>query len=244
MKKLISAYKYQLANQMNATAWFYGVILIIYFSGWILSGKGWLPGFGTNAVEFSSIFLFVMGLCSFRENFHMLTQNNIQRGNLFKSRLMVVVTAAAVVALADILVSGIFSATGGGFIMPSVFRTEYVITDGAFFIPMEFLYKFAVNLLMTTSGYFITLMFYRLNAIGKVLVGAGIPLLMFAAFMFNEYLCITYDVFINYGAFMETLMGKDVFPYNPHIAVLTFTAVACFFTGATWLLIRKAPVKK
>jgi len=243
MKNLISAYKYQLGKQMNAAAWFYGTVIVLYTVTTIITKNIAGVGVSTNAAEFSAIFLFVMGLCSFKENFFMLTQNNVSRGTIFKSRLMVAVTAALVVALADILITGAYYAMNADLISRGWFRYTYMI-DGGFFVPAEFLFKFALNLTALAAGYFITTMFYRLNRTGKVIVGAGVPTLVFIIFPLVDFFLIGdpggASVIQAIADAVKAMELTTTALYTIPILLL----LSIIFSGLAWLLIRRAPVKK
>ena len=91
---LKATYKYQLREYKNSVIIYYLVVVLVYiFFGVSTSIMEETNFQSTGGIELSTvIFLFVIGLNSFKETFLMLLQNGISRRTMFLGRMMTAVT--------------------------------------------------------------------------------------------------------------------------------------------------------
>lgn len=256
-------YRYQLSETRRAVIIYYIVVLAV----WALLGLGisslhtatvTVMGVSTNTsyVNFFSassiVFLFVVGLNTFKDNFGMLSQNGVSRKSMFLSRCAVAGTLAVGMAAIDTLLS---------FLMTLVFRLMAPVASSGTFVDTaslssaafpslsgpvgqvaQFFFLVFGYYLALTIGFCITILFYRLNAAGKIIVGAGVPvLLMIVLPLVDAYLLqgAIERAMDNFGFAYKTFMMSN--PFLHLLAPLMWGAV---FSAIAWLLMRRAIVRK
>jgi hypothetical protein len=134
-----------------------------------------------------AIFLFISGLCAFKEPFLMMTQNGVSRKSFFLSRILVTLTLAAFMAVIEKILllaeKGLMPASGV-FAFQSIYESAYTgllpQANALLLHTVLFALDFLTNVACLSGGLFITILFYRLNKAGKIAVGAGVPVLFFA----------------------------------------------------------------
>jgi hypothetical protein len=213
--KLKASYKYQLFNHFSPIIIYYIIVIALYSfltvniasapvysitrdsSGRIMSATHVTAtsiGFsGTSAA--TVIFLFIVALNSFKEIYKMQMQNGLSRKTILISRTLVSLTVAAGLAVIDELVLLIFEASTsstGHNIVYSTLLNQYYETGLSEIMPATIhlesvIYDFFLFLGFMAAGYFLTLLFYRLNKIGKIAVGAGVPILIFVIIPIIDY---------------------------------------------------------
>lgn len=249
-KKLYPSFRFQLADYRFGLFIYYAVVLsllaLTFFTAFFYQGN--IVSSGASAA--SVVFLFVCGLCAFKENFGMSLQNGVSRRTMFMARLCVTLVLSAGMAAVDELLSRLFGLLGNAFLknttlystlFDQVFQGKWGFAE---LLSLSVLFNFGLCLAASAVGYFITLMFYRLNKMGKILVGAGVP----AFFMFVPPALKALD---------DAFFGKTLQRITQHVAEFLFpllfggvpnVIVTCFavffaFSLFAWLLLRKAVVK-
>lgn len=243
------SFKYQMADSKNAVIIYYIVVALLFTSATVLMWIFSDPHHGSHnylgGVDMiTTIFLFVVGLNSFKENFGMLLQNGVTRRSLFAGRLATTASLSALLTVADLALIVVFSLLGnvsGRFTTGSMFHTAYRVDGVAGFI-LEPLFIFALHLAAMMVGYCISLMFYRLNRLGKVLVGAGVPAFFTIVLpMLDLYLLNgRWEAAMAY--FQDWSMGLSA--NAPWMAILFFALYAVLASGFSWLLLRRAVFRK
>lgn len=240
--------KYQLSEALKSLIIFYAIVIglqlvftivVAIVSNFNMYGNSSTGGFDTA----SSIFIFILGLCAFKENFHMLVQNGFSRRSVFGGRAVAALLICGGAAILDSLLFWVFrllSAGISGFEVSSSFLLIYG-WNGVASIPAFVLHNFAFALMVMAAGYLITILFYRLPTGGKVGVGVGVPVLLTIVFPL-------FDVFVTKGAismgiarFINFALGMSA--RQPFMAVLTYLVAACLLGLLAWLLMRRANVK-
>lgn len=196
------------------------------------------------------IFLFVTGLCGFKETFGMLMQNGISRKSLFCGRistsLMIAVVMAFIDEILSVIFKGITSLVGENFIYSSLYEQIYyskVNEMGAVRLHVEsFILDFFLFLGAIALGYVIALTFYRMNKTGKAALGAGLPIGLFIVLPF-------FDSLVTNGKITTTIMKliDSAFGFTsqqPLNAMLTGGISFVVLSGLSWLLIRRANIKE
>jgi len=245
-----AAYQYQLAERKKSLIIFYCVILILtVFIGVISvsfsSESAMLSGMETASV----IFLFVLGLCTFKEPFFMLLQNGVSRKSFFKSQLFVAITIVFIMAVIDkvffLAEKAIASLSHGGFIYLSLYEQIYyrgMLFENVFSIHAKmFIYYFLLYLSVFALGFLITLIFYRLPKYGKIAVGAGVPVGLFIILPILDSFFFDSRISHAIGRFFDFALGLT--SLNPYAAMITFALAYLILSLFSWLLIRKAFIK-
>lgn len=245
-------YFYNLHEYRKSLTIFYGVIVAIYLSfiaSYLLlhGGESSIGGMEMS----STIFMFVLGLNSFKSNFHFGLANGVSRKSQFMSYLATAITLGVFMAAIDILIAKVvafivspnslylqfYGARYSSFIAPlSLINHVQIIAEQ--FLWYTFLYSMAAML-----GYFITLVYYRSNLIMKWIVSI-VPFLFL-------FVILPYVERVSQGAitrflvsFIPKTLGFIGQTINPYIAVITFIIGYALFAALSYLLMRRAVIKQ
>lgn len=240
--------RYLMRDMLTSVAWFYGIMLAIYIIGYIAIAVAGANG-SINGMEFASIiFLFVLGLNSFRENFGMLLQNGVSRKTMFVCRMLTFGAVALVMTAANLVLSAIVSLLplGGTTIQFSLFGTAYFFGSsgvaGVAGVLLNLLFNFALMLMVLTLGYCITTLFYRLSPIGKAIVATSVPIGLTIVLPLVDKYFFGNNISRALGRFAAFALGLNGGrPWMPAVTFLVSSAVFAFFG---WLLTRRAMVKR
>lgn len=234
--KVFASFRYQLADQKRGILTYYGVLLgfyVLFEILFVVAAVGEdVNGSTTNGITaVTAVYVFVASLCSFKDNFGMSLQNGVSRRSTFlaplPSRLMGIEMGSM-----SLMENLYFSAAGAW-------------QAGAFLLHLcSAAFGFFMLLAAAGLGYLITTLFYRLNKLGKILVGAGVPVLVFFGLPALELL----DQFISNGAVIKAVSGffAVVFQFafgQPQNTALTCLVLFAAMSGLSWLLMRRAVVK-
>lgn len=233
--------RYQLRDQVQAAGMYYLIYLaIILLITALVSTSADSSGSFSGMETSTTIFLFVMGLVSFREPFHMLLQNGISRRTLFISRLLTVVGLCVAMAAIDSVLMGVsraMTAANAQMKVYSLYDLAYPGTLGRMNGFGQWVTRWALmvtqSLMATCLGYCITLAYYRMNKLTKWLVSFGVPALLIVALTRMNMSAL--------GRALSAALGLE--RQLPLMAMLTFLAMAAVFSGGSWLLLRRAPVR-
>lgn len=244
-------YAYNLYEDRKSLIIFYGVIASIYLmfiiANMLINGDSSIGG-----MEMSSfIFLFVMGLNSFKSNFHFGLTNGVSRKTQFLSYAATALTLGIIMAVMDIVISKLVA-----FVVPpnSLYLQLYGQRYSSFVAPLSFLnhvqiimeqflwYTFLYSA-VAMFGYCITLIYYRSTLILKWIVSVIPFLLLFVVFPYVE--TITQGAVSQFiGNFISRTMGFAGQTINPFIAIMSFIIGYLIFGAISFLLVRRAVVKQ
>lgn len=248
---LKSSYKYQLFDYKKGVMIFYIIILWVY----IMMCVTMIKASNVNGIEkgtfggmdmATAIFLFICGLCSFKENFLMLSQNGVSRKTIFKGRVMVTITIAVAMALIDNVIYWIFRAISSTYTSniecTSLFVQIYperVHKVSSFLLHAEnLLFDIVIYLGAFFIGYFITIMFYRLSKAGKAIAGAGVP-------VFFIVVLPIIDSTLTGGRICKLLQSLVILTMGTFGKfIISFIVISAAFAALSWALMRKAPVRQ
>ncbi|MDD4297802.1 MAG: hypothetical protein PHC69_12750, partial [Ruminiclostridium sp.] len=193
-------------------------------------------------LEFASaIFLFVVGLNSFKEVFRMFIQNGISRKNMFISHIISTLAICGAMTLIDsviaLLFKGITSISGGSRTegMLQMMYGQQIASVGTFLASI-FL-TFFIYIMFFAFGFFLTTLYYRMSKSMKIIVSVGVPALLMVvlpildAVLFRNFI-FTVTAKITGAAFI-----------NPYICMLSNFILFGVLTVLSWLLVKKAVVK-
>lgn len=248
---ILASYRYQMADHKKSILIFYLVIVALICVASVSSvftfhGEFNGSGITVSGGEFATlVFLFVVGLCTFKETFLFSIQNGSSRKTVFAAKLLTMVSVAAIMSLVDTVLYLIQNALQGithmsihayrGYELFFAFTGTQQENPVLLQIKSFFL-EFLIALAVMAAGYLITILFYRLNKAGKIAVSVGVPML----FMFGFPLLDS----VTAGAFTRFFAKVSVYafgtPLHMFISCLIIFAVA---SGLAFLLMRKAVVR-
>lgn len=188
-----SAVKYQFIEMKKAVMVYYAVIYAIYILlivslGLYVSGE--VDGNSIGGMEFSTvIFIFILGLNSFKESFRMFLQNGLSRKTLFKSFILSATFVSIFMAFVDIvngIVVNIISNYKSMYLQ--VYGGRYSETTSLATIYLEgFFWSVFLYIAFAMLGYFITILYYRMNKQLQIIVSIGVPVFWIILFPLIDY---------------------------------------------------------
>ena len=247
---LRASYKTMIKDFVMSAAIYYAVMLAVTLAGILMllifgSENG---SMGMNFDFSGYVFIFVLGLNSFKENFKFLNQNGVSRRTFYISRVAVMVSAALIMVLVDrffytalsLIKIKNFSVVFISELYIEVFEDGIQISGNQGPIVNVFramLASLCAYMALYGLGCFINLVFYRLGNLGKALVGAGVPV------FFIIVLPVVDNILLNGvlgRAFMELI--NFTFSSLGNIS-LVFFVIALSGMVFTYFLMRRAPIK-
>ncbi len=254
--KWYPSFRFQLDDYKKGVFAYYLVIIAVtlFFGGLslILSMPEGAVTITSGISAATGLFLFVAGLCSFKETFLMGLQNGVGRKSCFWARQAAMGVICAVLAVLDEVLTLLLFALGhtsGRWQVRSLFEEintmswKMELSFGGNIL-LSILFSYLLFLALSALGYFITLLFYRLPVVGKVLVGAGVPL----GISILPPLLKMADTAFFHEAGRRALypaaeaFGKIAFGAAPQTMAFCLV-LAALFSLFSWLLLRRAPVK-
>jgi len=249
--KLKSSIRYQLVSNRITVSIYYLIILAIYIfftTVTVFAGEGNMSSMGSTMV-----FIFVLGVTTFRETTEMMLQNGVSRKTMFIAHLFTGAIISAFMAVIDrilLLASrGILDSLNEqvnvrGASTNTMFEALYSTQNSNAAIQMfkEVCFDFFLTFAFFAIGYFIAIMFYRLNKLGKTLVGAGAPSILFIILPIINWAFPHLRIAENIINFIDSAFGLSA--GNPAMGMLTFTIIFVMFSAFAWLLLRRLALRK
>lgn len=247
--KLKAAIKYQSNEYLKTIRNFYiVVILVLVFFGFTveIGDDSSIKSLG-GAEMTTIIFLFVVGLNSFKESFLMMLQNGVSRLTLFFSTIATIISTSIFMAVVDRFIlnmGGLYSDLHENVIVSGMFdmifekrvASMHIVTlNLEAILIMSGLYIAALS-----AGYFITVAYYRMNKVAKIVVSVGVPTLIFVVFPLLSYTAFGKVLAKITSILYFALGGEAGNPYNTLFSSILFSIVCL---GLTWLLVRRAVEK-
>lgn len=250
---ILASYRYQMLDFKKSILCYYlifvGVLIILPLAAYLTAPEYTHVSF--NGLDFVSlIFLFVMGLCTFKENFLLLLQNGISRKTFFTGKLLTFLSAALIISVFDKIIFGLLTlcsrvvpwiqapmlATRTAWPNPdiTVFSSEFTTGD----LAVDFISEFFSALSILAVGGFITILFYRLNKAGKLAVSIGVPALCIIGLPLI-------DIYITHGTLSSLLEIISTWVAESEFHSILSDLITFFiFSILAFLLLRRMPVKK
>jgi len=194
----------------------------------------------------SIIFLFVVGLNSFRIPFLFFLVNGVSRKTMMKGTSIGFIIVSAIMAIVDTLLGLIFHRFANyTTLFEQLYSPRYgeeVFQYNPQFIFEKLLWVFCLYVLAIFIGYFITVLYYRMDLKWKYIVSIGVPALLF--FGMPTINNVTDGEFLNSFAemFLKTMGLWNA--HNPYLAMLSFVVGTIIYMMLGNLLTRKATIKK
>ncbi len=216
----------------NYSELFYTIIFLVSLSTAVLSIKGseeaTFGGLGTATV----IFMFVSGLVCFKASFKFMMANNVSRKKFYYGNMAALVTIAAFMAMVDTVLNGILSR-----VIP--YESLVVQLYGTSTHLAEFLWSFGLYAFSVCLGLLITTIYYRANRIMKIVVSV-IPFVIGVLFGYIDGQTGRVASRALSG-FIGRAMGFTA--NNAYFGAFSFVAGTAVLLWASFILIRRAPVK-
>ncbi len=257
-----SVYKYQLENFRKPILIFYLVIACVIAliclsvrttltdseTVMAMTSMFQISGFELNTI----LYLFVCGLNMFRETFRLSMQNGVTRQKVWSGTVLSFLTVGGGMALIDtgirlaaiyfikplfdISIGGLYESLYGE---PGARNIEISTVQSAF---EGFLLNICLYTAALAIGYFITIGYYRMNKIAKIIVSIGVP------GFFTIILPILIAILSNadpseryYHAARIALSGSNY--DNPFFGMGFGLVISAVFLGLTYLMVRRTPIK-
>lgn len=250
---------YQLRDYRNTVlimylcVYFAVLMILISGNGIVTNSRGTVRISTTGSLELASmITIFVVGLNSFKEYFKFFSANGVSRKTQLCSTAAALGVLSAVFALIDTINSIIFTKVmvyRPMLIQAYGLRYGYVssMTKSPVLTPQilaeNFLWLFCTCFLISIFGLLITTLYYRMNKGLKIAVSIAVPVLLINGLP-------DFDALYLDGAILKALSNAVSAAwgfsngYNPYIGMFSMLVLSAIFFTLTFLLARKAAVKK
>jgi len=236
--KLQATVKYQFTETLQRILVFYAILLVALF----------VPTLWRGTIEFrgtelaTAIFIFVIGLNSFKTNFLFAQVNGISRKTQFKAFVISILAISMILALIDTVYTNLFAS-----FLPSVSLFSMIYESGPIFdlslvllLFINLIWNFLLYMMFAMFGYFVNLVYYRSGLIMKLVVSIIPPIF---AIVVLPYLAFVNPVFSKgiqqFATFALGLSGSP----NPTYSMVTFGFFFVVFSFGSFLLMRRAPIK-
>ncbi len=254
---ILSSYKFQVKSHIKPIIVFFAIITALDIIGAAASIASMFEASVSGSVEIDIsgqemalfIFAFVMGISIFSENFHMLVQNGISRKSMYIGRLATVLTVSAVCTVVNFVILKLFELVSiGNCNISSESFSAMLYNDyfaGANFLTGMFtdvLLTFSLCVALTSVGYFIATLMYRLPKYGKFLFWGALWAVLMIVMPVLEY--YFFDGAIWNALFNFVLFAMGISSGNPFVMTASCGIVFAVFSAATWFILCKLPVKK
>lgn len=244
--RLKAVVKYNISELKNSILIFYciiSVIVILFGFSVAVDKNGGRSSLG-GADMATAIFLFIVGLNSFKQKFLFLSANGITRkaqfyGFIISAIIISIFMGAIDTAYGNIL-SGFFNYNPGfhqlyrGWV-EAVPKVQTILTG---FLWSTVLYFFELML-----GYTITTLYYRMTKILKIIVSISVPVLLFTVFPGIDSVLTNGKIYGWIGGFLLALGGLKN-GINPFIGVLSLLVESIILAGLAYLLVRRVSLKE
>jgi hypothetical protein len=240
--RFLPAWKYQLAGIKWPLIVYYIVIaaLLVLFGISLSIAQQQNTRMSVGGLEMASmIFLFVVGLNSYRPVFFMMSANSVSRKTMFVSFLAMLGVVAAGMAVIDTLYGAAMKMAGN---YQTMFEQIYNLETGAPVLVAGGLeWRLCSYLAAGMVGYLITSLYYRMNKAVKLLVSIGVPVLVL-------FIWPAVDFSLWNGATTKAIgwliaWASGFSSGNPYIGVISDIVLTVLLGGLSYLALRRAPVK-
>ncbi|HCL4456632.1 TPA: hypothetical protein N2D04_000684 [Clostridium botulinum] len=248
MEKSNKICKYQLETSIKPILIYYSILIGVLLL--VLIQKSFMYPYSniqSNGIEMSTaIFIFIMALNSFKSSFYFSQGNNISRNSFIIGTIKSGIIMAAVLSLIDVIINRMYNIF---IICPTNFdmicrnlsygvnNSWQVMLNHSIANSLEtYLWNLAVYIFLFMLGLLTTIIYFRLNKLGQVVVSIIPVLLIVIVNNFYSYIPTKAWDFIGnaFGANNK----------NPYIAILTFIILSILAIAVQYLLIKKAVTDK
>jgi len=247
--------KYQLHDSRKAIIIFYGVVIALIlltivstrlFDNSFVTTKGTIGGIEITTM----VFLFVLGMNSFKETFKMFVQNGVSRKTMFIGQLL----SASLISLGMTMINTIIDAVckkivpvNEDFSYESIIEIMYKsryesYSPGVLMLLEKILFALCMYAAAVMSGYFIAALYYRMGKGAKIAVSVGTPVGLFVVLPVVNTLVFNGRIGRAFGRFIIFAFGYSN-GANPYYGMVTLLLISVIFSALSWLLARRAVIK-
>lgn len=244
MKELKVA-KFHVYETMKSIKGFYTILIsfMAFFTLLTITNKGNVSSSGIDVA--TMIFLFVIGLNSYRSNFKFTQANSVSRKTFFKGILIGSLPIAVAMSIIDLILNRVYnifvdSPTMYDMIYGMYYSVNWVQSTGFTTLVATFVWQFALYTLVFWVGVLVSLIYYRSNTLMKVIV--SIMPIVFLSFLGSIFRIVPISFIEGFARFLELAFGLRTL--NSYPAALSFLVMASVLAGFAFLLNRRAIVKE
>lgn len=252
--KVKSIVKYNLSSLKNSILIFYFIFISVCILLTMLSYKS-NGTISSSGIELSSaIFIFVVGLNFFKENFYFIKANNLYRRSYFYGTILSMIPISIGMSLIDIILNRIYNIFVNCPTNYDMMYTNYINISnyanngwvqsnslGTLF--NTFLFQTSVYLLVFLLGFVITMIYYKCNKLMKTIISI-IPILLIIMFDMGFYIIALRFPYLT-GKIAEGLFYiLGILPRNVYMTISTFSIISVVLAIVSYLLIRKMTIKE
>lgn len=247
--KSLKVAKYQIFSSIGSIRIYYFIYLLVLslISASIVTSDGRASSSG---LDFSTmIFLFVVGLNSFKSTFLLTQANNISRKVFFKGLIIAVFPIALAMSIIDLTINrvqNIFAKCATTYDM--IYGNFRIVESSIDWTQLNdfktlfgtIIWQFAIYSAIFIMGILISVCYYRSNKIMKVVISVVPALLIGFSYNINNTFIETFN--INIADIISSAFGWQ--SQNPYVAVFSLTVLMMIFSLSIYLLIKRAAVKE
>lgn len=243
--KIKQVCNYQLYDAHKAVLVFYGVVCSIVIFSSILFAIDANSG-STGGMETATIvFLFIAGLNSFKGPFRFLLANGVSRKSQFWGFVASVPVMAGAMAVIDALLNLLFSLfIDYESLFYQLYSRRYNLPMGGtwvVFVLEKLLWSLFAYSAVMMLGFLITLLYYRMSKLPKILVSVFVPVTLVVILPYIDFRFTSGKIFKMIFDFIVAAFGLAG-TVNPYIPMFTCTASFAIMALLSWLLMRRAVV--
>ena len=243
--KIKQAMRYQLHTFVRQAMIYYAVTLGVYTIGAIIAAILGERNVAMGGGDFStSIFLLIVGMNAFKSHFQLFVQNGISRKTLFTGLILSALLLSFGAMLADSLYPLLFPLLERTSFFQEVYRVDRGFRNTLIGSLWTTLFFFGAMCI----GFFITVLYYRMSKLLKIIVSAGVPVVFFVVLPIVEALVPSFHFYSVLFRFVGWCLGWN---YNnllggldPVRPLLSFAVFGAGLSGLSFLLVRRATFKE
>lgn len=239
--KIQTAIQYKYKSTVKSAFIFFSILtlLLLFMVIWFRSLKGdnstmYFSGYGFAA----TIMMFVVGICSIREDLRLYIQNGIARKTTFVVEILMALFSAALISAGGeifMLMGNAVSRSVERFFVNDFY--QFIYADKAFslsFVQHMESMGVAASFMLTAfaGGMFFSLMFYRLNKAWSIVAAISIPFLLLGLLP-----NVLYKYYEQTSAMIAFIAAS---PWN---LVLVLSGISCITLVVDWLLIKNIHIR-
>ncbi|AVP63613.1 hypothetical protein AAGC94_02420 [Clostridium sporogenes] len=248
MKKSNKICKIQLKTSIKSIVTYYSILIGLLIL--TLIQKFMFPDYNTqvNGIDSATvIFIFIVALNSFKSSFYFSQGNNISRKSFYWGNIKYGIIISAVLVFIDVIINRVYNIFMS---CPTIFDMIYgqitYCVNASWKLTLDHsisnllgtcVWTFALYVFVFMMGLLITMIYFRLNKLGQIIISC-IPIILII--FVNNF---PHDIYNKVCIFIENAFGISENP-NPYITILTFSILSILVMGVQYLLIKKAVTDK
>ena len=252
--KIKSIVKYNIGSLKKSILIYYCVFIAICALSTIFAYK-FNGTISSSGIELSSaIFIFVVGLNVFKENFYFIKANNLSRKSYFYGTVLSMVPISIGMSFIDLILNRIYNIFVNCPTNYDMIYTDYVNiwnyannglvqSNSLETLFNTFLFQVSVYLMVFLLGFVITMLYYKCNKLMKTVISI-IPILLIIVFNVIFNMMVSNFPYL-LGKISEALFYiLGILPRNVYMTISTFSITSVVLAAVAYLLIRKMTIKQ